>query len=225
MKYLLMVLILVVAGYLAWQQFKPVPPPPPPPPPPPVTAPPAPVISAEELAKITKSTNDLDPMVRWEAITFLDKMKVPDTFPIMFDKLHKDPDLDLRLKVITLLGQRGGPKTITVPNQNDPLNPTAVLAASSADNLSSQIAQHLIWATNDPEPDVRIAAIKALDEIGDYSAASALTESLKDSDERVRLQALRTLNSLQDKKVAILEAERRRQEEARRQAAEAAKNR
>jgi len=46
---------------------------------------------------------------------------------------------------------------------------------------------------------------------------------LKDPDERVRIQALKTLNSLQDKKAALIEAERKRQEEERRKAQEEGK--
>jgi HEAT repeat protein len=198
MKFLVMLIAFVVAGYFAFEQFKPKPPPPPPPPPPPaILLEPAPVISPEEQEKVIKSTNDQDPNVRWEALVFLDKMKSPQAMPLLLEKLRKDPELDVRIKIIRLLGDRRGP----------------------------DVTQGLVGALRDMEPDARVEALKALDKIGDYSTASAITDVLKDQEETVRVQALRTLNSLQDKKAAEIAAERARQEELRRQAEAAAKNR
>lgn len=194
MKFVMMILVMGIAGYFAFQQFKPKPVPVvPPPPPPAILLQPAPVISEEEQNKIIKSANDQDPLVRWESLVFLDKMKAPRTFEIMFEKLHKDLDPDLRIKLITLLSDRKSP----------------------------EVTQNLIWVMKDQNPDIRIAALISLDKIGDYATASAITELIKDQDEKVKLQALKTLNSLQDKKTAEIEAERARQEELRR-AAEAA---
>ena len=68
-------------------------------------------------------------------------------------------------------------------------------------------------------PEIRIAALQSLDTLGDYAVAPSIMDALRDPDERVRLQALKTLNSLQEKKAAAIEAERKRQEELRRQAA------
>ena len=73
MKYIMLVLAIGVAGFLAYQEFKPVPPPPPPPPPPAILSEPAPVINEAEQAKILKSADDQDPQVRWEAVLLLDK--------------------------------------------------------------------------------------------------------------------------------------------------------
>ncbi|MCX5794147.1 MAG: HEAT repeat domain-containing protein [Elusimicrobia bacterium] len=200
MKFLLMTVVLCVAGYFAWQQFKPKPLPPPPPPPPAILTEPAPLITPEEQTKIIKSANDTNPEVRWQAILFLDKMRVPAFFDVVFERMQKDQDLEVRLKIITLLGQRGSDKRI------------------------AEISQHLVAATKDSVPEVRMAALQALDALGDYSVGSVVTDSLKDGDERVRLQALKTLNNLQEKKAAMIEAERKRQEELRLKAEEAAKN-
>ncbi|MEK7858074.1 MAG: HEAT repeat domain-containing protein [Elusimicrobiota bacterium] len=197
MKHVMMFLVMVVAGYFAFQQFKPKPLPPPPPPPPAILLEPAPVISEEEQSKIIKSANDQDPLVRWESILFLDKMKAPAAYQVMFEKLHKDMDQDLRLKICNLLADRKGP----------------------------EISQNLVWVTKDNDPDLRVAALKALEKIGDYATASAITDNLRDPDERVRLQALKTLNTLQDKKAAEILMEQKRQEDLRRQAEEAARRR
>ena len=68
MKKIMVLGLIVLAGYLAWQQFKPSPPPPPPlPPPPAILIDPAPVINEAEQAKIIKSAEDQDPNVRASA--------------------------------------------------------------------------------------------------------------------------------------------------------------
>lgn len=198
MKNLILVIVFIVAAYFAIQKFRtpPVPLPPPPPPPPAILLEPAPVINEEETAKVIKSANDIDPAVRWEALALLDKMKSPKAAAIIFEKLRKDLDLELRIKILRLLSERKGP----------------------------EVSQNLVWALRDHEPEVRLAALQALEKVGDYATASAITEVLKDPEERVRVQALRTLNSLQEKKAAeIAEAQRRYQEELARQAQEAAK--
>ncbi len=197
MKFALMMVVFVVAGYFAFMQLKPKPAPPPPPPPPPppaILSEPLPVINEAEQAKIIKTTEDPDPNVRWEALVLLDKMKSPTAYPILFAHLQKDLDAGTRVKIASLLSHRKGP----------------------------EITRNLEQALKDQEPDVRLAVLVALDDIGDYSAASSITECLKDQEESVRVQALKTLNSLQDKRTAEIEAERKHQEELQRQAAEAA---
>ncbi len=197
MKYLLGFIVLVVAGYFALQQAKPKPLPPPPPPPPVINAQPQPIIDEAQQAKIIRATNDMDATVRWESLVLLDKMHSPQAMPLLFEKLRKDPEPDLRIKVAKLLAERRGP----------------------------DVSQNLVWALRDAEPTVRVAALQALDAVGDYSTAPAITDVLKDQDETVRVQALKTLNSLQDKKAAEIAAEQKRQEELRRQALEAAQKR
>lgn len=195
MKFVMMTVVLIVAGYFALRKMKPAPLPPPPPPP--IQLEPAPVISAEEQSKVVLSANDIDPLVRWEALVFLDKMKAPQASKIMFQKLHKDIDPELRVKIINLLGERRNP----------------------------EVTQNLVWVLTDQNPDIRIAALLALEKIGDYATASPITELLKDRDERVKLQALKTLNSLQDKKTSEVAAEQARQDQLRQQAEAAARNR
>ncbi len=196
MKYILLLGAVVVAGYMAYQEFKPVPPPPPPPPPPAILSEPAPVINEAEQAKILKSAEDQDPNVRWEAVLLLDKMKSPQAMPIIFHMLQKDLDPTLRVKAIELLGNRRGPD---------------VLGA-------------LCGALKDQESDVRLAALRAIEKIGDYSVAGVIaTGPIKDQEETVRLQALKTLNTLQDKRAAEIEAARVRYEAEKAAALEAAK--
>jgi len=198
MKYALAVLVLLVAGYFILQgKSKPAAP---------VTAapqefevpPPAPLIDEAEQNKIVRSANDANPSVRWEALRLLDKMRSPRAYSILFEKLRKDPDTELRIKIIRLLEDRPGP----------------------------EVSRNLVASLGDATVEIRLAALKALEKTGDTAAASAILELTKDPEDSVREQALRTLNSLQDRKAAeFAAAQRRRQEELRRQAEAAPKRR
>jgi HEAT repeat protein len=186
MKLIMFVVAIGLAGFLAYKEFKPAAPPPPPPPPPALLSEPAPVINEAEQAKIIKSTEDQDPNVRWEAVLLLDKMKSPQAMPLMFHMLQKDLDTSLRIKIVELMGNRSGP----------------------------DILNALAGALKDPEADVKLAALQAIERIGDYTIAGVIAGGpLKDPEESVRLQALKTLNSLQDKKAAEIEAARVRYEQ------------
>ncbi len=199
MKYYVVTGALVMAAYMAWQQYKPQPESTAPPLPPAILSEPAPLINEAEQSKIIRSAEDQDAGVRWEAVILLDKMKSPQAMPLMFHMLEKDFDVPLRTKIVELLGERRSPDVIAA----------------------------LIGAMKDQEPEVRIAAIRSLEKIGDYSVASVLASGpIRDQEESVRLQALRTLNALQDKKQAEIEAARLSYEQTKQQAAqEAAKKR
>jgi len=58
-------------------------------------------------------------------------------------------------------------------------------------------------ALRDTESNVRLAALNALGQIGDPSAAPSIGSLLSDVDEGVRLQALRTLNELEAKRQTL----------------------
>ena len=228
MKYVVMVVVLGAAGYFVWQQQQqqqskakaaasatakavvaPLP----------IVVEPGPLVNAEDQARIIKSATDQNPDVRWQAILLLDKMKVSQAYDVMFDRLQHDQDTDLRIKIIGLLSQRGAARTTLQPNPNDPLNPTTVTEATPRDRRAADITKNLAGMVRDFLPEIRIAALQSLDTLGDYAVAPSIMDALRDPDERVRLQALKTLNSLQEKKAAAIEAERKRQEELRRQAA------
>ena len=119
--------------------------------------------------------------------------------PLIFYLLQKDPDMQLRIKITALLGSRRSP----------------------------DVTRALVGALKDQEPDVRLAALRAIEKIGDYSVAPALAGGpLKDQEESVRLQALKTLNALQERRLAEIEASRQQYEKEKQKAAlEAAKKR
>lgn len=196
MKFAAIGLVLVVAGFFLFQKYKPKAAPPPVPMEslaPP--PPPAPLISPEEEAKIVKSAADENPEVRWEALKLLDKMKAPSALPLLLEKFQKDPEVPLRVRIAELLGTRKSP----------------------------EVSRVLVVGTKDFIPEVRVAALKALETLKDTSAASAVTDCLKDPEEAVKLQAFKTLNALQEARAAEIAEENRRQEELRRQAEEAAR--
>jgi HEAT repeat protein len=197
MKAIMVLALAAVLGFLVWQKFlKAAPPPPPPPPPPPaILSEPAPVLSDAELQKVIKSASDSEPSVRWESVVYLDKVKAPQAMPLMFEMLQHDQEPDVRTKIINLLGGRSGP----------------------------DVLRALLGATKDQEADVRLAALKALDRIGDDSVASAIADGpLRDQDEKVREQAMKTLNSLQDRRNKKIADEQRAYEQEKQRAAAAA---
>jgi HEAT repeat protein len=197
MKFFMALLLLAGGAGMLWQNYKPVAAPPPPPPPPAILSQPLPVIDQAEQAKVLKSAEDPDPNVRWEAVILLDKMNSPEALPLMFHMLEKDLDVDLRVKIIDRLSNR----------------------------KEQQVTAAVVRSMKDMEAEVRLAALRALDKIGDYAVASAIMAGpVKDQDEKVRLQALRVLNSLQDKRQAEIDEARRKYEEEKRRAEEAAKN-
>lgn len=198
MKGFAVVALAVALAIVLWQRgvFTPAPPPPPPPPPPPaILNEPAPVINEAELQKVLKSAQDPDANVRWEAVVFLDKVKSPRAMPLMQDMLQHDQDPALRIKIIDLLGDRRGPDVMTA----------------------------LLASTRDQEAEVRLAALRALEKIGDFSIAPQIADGpIRDQDEAVRLQAMKTLNSLQDRKQKEIEEARARYEADKAAAAAAA---
>ncbi|MBI4423126.1 MAG: HEAT repeat domain-containing protein [Elusimicrobia bacterium] len=206
MKHLLVVLGLVLA-FLAYKNHMkppPTPPSPPPAPPPILVAPtPAPILGAEELQKVVNATRDPDENVRWEAAKFLIKLKHPESDAVLFHMLAKDQAVSIRQRVAEMLSERTGPA----------------------------ITQALVAALRDIEPPVRGTALRALARVGDFSTAGAISESLRDMDEGVRLEAMKTLGTLQEKKDEEVRREReriaaenrRREEEARKRQAEAEK--
>jgi HEAT repeat protein len=176
MKFLAVLALAAALGYVLFQRgmFSPPPPPPPPAPPPPaILNEPAPVIDDASLQKILKSAQDPEANVRWEAVLFLDKVKSLHAMPLMQEMLQHDMEPSLRIKIINLLGTRHGP----------------------------DVTRALVLGLKDQEPEVRLAALQALEQVGDFSVASDIADGpIRDQDETVRLQAMKTLNSLQDKK-------------------------
>lgn len=211
MKKTLLLLVGLGLGFAAYKNITkepPKPPPPPPEPPPIIIAPPkpAPILTQDEMRRIGDATQDQDENVRWEAARFLIKLDHPDTDQVLFRMLSKDASVNLRVRVAELLAS---------PHE-----------VPGHENKRPQITEALAGALRDTEAAVRAAALRSLAKVGDYSAASPITDLLKDMDQDVRLEAVRTLNILQERKNEDVKRETERlQEEAKRKAEEAAKRR
>ncbi len=193
MKYFFLFILFIVAGYFAFQELKPKPLPPPLPPPPILSkiSTMRPLLSPDDEQKIAKSTDDTNKKVRWQALKLLANEKSYLALPLLFEHLEHDPSISLRIRIFGLLSQYKG---------ND-----AVLA-------------HVVAALTDYNPDIRLAALKALDEMRAYSAATAITALAKDPEGPVRQQALNVLNDLRKKRQKEIDdacAEWRRAVEAR----------
>lgn len=158
------------------------PPPPPPPPPPEEEMAPPPVLDPTALEKIRLSTRDSNPSVRWEAVQFLINAGVSEADDFLYEMLQRDTEPDLRLRSVSALRERKGPK----------------------------VSKALVRALKDSEPEVRLAALEALSQRAETDTAQSVSALVGDSDERVRLAAIRTLNTLNEKRQQkIKEAEER----------------
>lgn len=166
------------AGFLYWDHRHPEAPPMAPPPPPAVMSQPGPVFSEDEIRKVRLSLQDADPAVRWAAIQLLFNIRDPQLGPNLERMLSEDPDPEVRMKVVGMF--RG------------------------QENVSRLGA--LVRGLNDSDPQVRIASLQALGDIGDPSVAVWVTALLKDAEPSVRIEALHTLGRFQDKRKAEFKA-------------------
>ncbi len=169
----------------------------PPPPPPPAAEAPTPLLKPEDMARVKEATRDPDQNVRWEAAQFLVRLNHAEADAILFGMLGRDDQAELRARVAGLIANRRGP----------------------------QASQALVGALKDIEPSVRAAALRALAKVGDYGTATAVSEALRDPDEAVRLEAVRCLNAMQDRKNEEARQNQLRQEELRRKAEEESRRR
>ncbi|MBI4679423.1 MAG: HEAT repeat domain-containing protein [Elusimicrobia bacterium] len=166
-KIVVIVLVFAVCGFFAARSFFRKPPPPPPVVEP---SPPPPLITPEEEAKIVKASRDIDADVRWEAAQLLTSLKSPSANAVLFERLHKDESLDVRLKITGLIKTKTG----------------------------ADVAENLVLALKEPAnpPELRIAVLQALAAVGEMGVIPQITDCLKDANELVRKEALRTINSL-----------------------------
>lgn len=168
-------------------------------PPPEAVAPPPVVLDEESLERIRATTRDSNPSVRWQAAQLLLTANDPQAMARLVEMLRTDEEPGIRRDIVGILASRPGKET----------------------------TRHLIAALRDPEAPVRVAAIQALANSGDFSAATAISQATQDLDEQVRLEALRALSTLQQRRadeVRRIEDQRRQYEENLRiQAEQAAK--
>lgn len=153
-------------------------PPAPPPAPPVAAASPAPVLGATEMRRVRDSLSDPDPAIRWAAVELLFAVRDPEMLARLEEMAAKDVEPELRRKALGLL-QQGG----------------------------SSALMGLIAGLRDPEPEVRLASLKSIGEIGDPSASPWVTETaVSDIEPEVKAAALRTLGRFQERRVSEFRA-------------------
>lgn len=145
-----------------------------PPPPPPVEAvAPAPVLGSAEMRRVRESLSDPDPAIRWAAVELLFALRDPEVLGRLEEMSAKDVEPELRRKALGLLRQGG-----------------------------SSALMGLIRGLQDPEPEVRLASLKAIGEIADPAASPWVTETaVSDIEPEVKAAALRTLGKFQERRV------------------------
>ena len=142
-------------------------------------------LSPDSLARIRNATRDTTTDVRWESTRFLVQIQDENADSQLFNMLHHDSDPVNRMRVVGLLSQ-----------YNEP-----------------EVTRHLILALKDTDDSVRIAVLSALGLIGDYSAAKSIGGMVHDTDKRVRLKAIETLDMLEKKRNEEIAAAKRKHEE------------
>jgi len=175
MRWFLAMALLAASSYYLFRQYTRMALPPPAPPTQPAAPPvkPPSFLTPEELKRVRASTKHYDPGVRSTALELLYTLGDPDAITYLEQAVAKDPDPAVRLKAVQLLGSKaGGPR-----------------------------AHALVTALKDPEKEIRLAALKGLEEAGDAGAAPWIARAAsKDYDPEVRAEALRVLGDLQDKR-------------------------
>lgn len=151
---------------------------------------PPPFLTVQEIKGIRKSLDEPDPGVRWAAMELLYTLRDPEAAALIEGAIEKDPDPGIRVKAVQLLQQKGGAGEVRA----------------------------LIKGLQDTEPEVRIASLRALGEVGDPAAAPWVADlAVNDYDPAVKREALTTLGRFQDKRraeFAALAARLRREYEA-----------
>lgn len=142
-------------------------------PPPPMI--PAVVFSDQDIARIKASTRDSNPQVRWAALQLLFTLGEPEILALLEESITRDTEPANRVRALELLRQRKGIETL----------------------------QGMLRGLKDPEKEVRVAALEAIQQSGEPAAIPWVAEAAtRDYEPDVRSRALRVLSSFQDKRRA-----------------------
>lgn len=146
------------------------------PPPPPPPEPPPPTLTPKDIEEIRMSLFDSERSVRMTALKKLAAFSGKDADEMLSRQLLIDSDPEIRRHIVRIFKKRG-------------------------DNAARLIHP----ALRDTEPAIRIEAIKALGDIRAVEKGPALTRMLFDTEDRVRQEALYTLNRMVERKVIARE--------------------
>lgn len=180
MRWVIAMLFLAGSSFYLYERYAAVSAPPALPPPPQAMARPGeegppPFLTVQEIKGIRRSVSSADPGVRWAAMELLHTLRDPEAVGLIEQAVVRDPDPAVRLKAVEMLRLKGGAGEVRA----------------------------LIKGLQDTEPEVRIAALKALGHLGDPAAAPWVADvAVNDYDSEVKREALIALGRFQDKRRA-----------------------
>lgn len=142
------------------------------------------ILSQGDMSNLRAWTQDPDPAVRWAAVEALHGLRDPLAVEVLKRMLARDDDAELRAKAASLLKAQPGEDTLKILaaglGDRDKDVRIAALAAlgASGDPAAGPLATQ---GLQDPEPEVRAEAIRALDLLQEKHAArfTALKEQLR----------------------------------------------
>lgn len=178
MRWLMAMLFVSGASYLSWSLYSRLTAEPPAEPSRWTAPPQEPVLPRSDFDRVRRSLGHRSPAVRRAAMELLHALRDP----YMLDKLDRmageDPDPAVRRRAAVLLDEGGA---------------TAVAG--------------LLRGLRDPQPAVRLASLEALTRVGDPATAVFIAEvAVSDAEPEVRAEALKALQSFQDKRAGEFRA-------------------
>lgn len=143
---------------------------------------------------------DGDVSVRWAAADALGDIESVDAAPALEQLVRHEPDRRVRLQAIEALGDieaaRSAPVLAEVLAGNDlELSVAAAEALGGLDNLE-HAPPELMRAASSTDPQLRRAAVSALQSIEDPASAPALLPLVNDPDPRVRRDVVEALGQM-----------------------------
>ena len=169
-------------------------------------------IGGSAVAEVQKVLNDKDPDARKRALRILGRIG-PSASPAVLEisRLAKDdPDKEAKLVAVQVLGEIGPGAASAIPVLKASLEDRSLrdAAQSSLVRIGGVSVGPFTEGLKSSEPEVRLAAAKALRELGEKAEAAvpALIASIKDPDRDVRTQAVFALGRIGPKAKAAVPA-------------------
>jgi HEAT repeat protein len=170
--------------------------------------------TAQKVAKSNKSNKRPIPIYIQQAITGLNSLKATDREEAIQSLAESDhlaarealieglehPRKEMRIQIGLLLAEYKEPKAIpilidTLHNQGDDIRNKAIAALVK---VGFPAVLDLCKVLNDNDRKARLAAVKALGEIGDITTAQDLLKMLHDMDEDVQVNAVEAIGKIKD---------------------------
>lgn len=154
------------------------------------------------IAQLVRELSSADPAVRAEAVRLLSKTNEDALIPHILDALD-DPEPLVRNAALSALGYNRDQKIAHITHILERLHDedatvrlTAVTMLARSMLKDTRIFEGILRATDDPDPAVRRAALRALSDFNDERAIDAYLDHIEDPDLNVREAAMRGLHEV-----------------------------